>query len=125
MTIHIYHEESKPMSTPNAKHTPIPWEIDRTEKYYKPCIRMNGVITAWLPDNASGVMRPFSARVKETDDANAALIVKAVNCHQVLVDALYECLDALFNETADYPDSPWIKSVKDKARAALKQAEGE
>lgn len=34
----------------NAKHTPGPWEIDQSEKYYRPCIRKNGVIICFLPE---------------------------------------------------------------------------
>lgn len=55
--------------------------------------------------------------------ANARLIVRAVNGHQALVDALKQTLDALYNETSGQDDSHWITQVKTQAHEALRQAE--
>jgi len=94
--------------------TPVPWRYEPETKTVR-SVPSNYWIASM--DSWDGAVTPFN-------DANAALIVKAVNERGMLIEALKDCLDALYNETAGASDTPWIKSVKDKARAALKQAEG-
>jgi len=60
------------------RHTPGPWEIDRTKNYYKPCIRHNGTIVAYMADNGSGHVREADKVLAEaTDEINARLIAAA------------------------------------------------
>ena len=59
-----------------SKHTEGEWVVDRTEKYYRPCVRMNGMIMAYLPDTSIGLMTGKEHRQAE-DRANAALIAAA------------------------------------------------
>jgi len=64
-----------PKKPPPVTHSPGPWEIDRTKRYYKPCIRANGVIICWLADNGADAL--FPGNWTKLDAANARLIVAA------------------------------------------------
>lgn len=71
------------MST--AKHSPLPWEIDRNAKLSD----SDGEFVAFL---ASAVCRNPDGHTDEQGEANAALIVKSVNLHDELVAMLDEVL---------------------------------
>jgi hypothetical protein len=102
-------------TNPNTKHTPRWKAIDlRHQK--------NGQIQICDRDepflHVANVLasHPYCAE-------QAALIVKAVNCHAVLVDALITIRDSQWGEGESYPDR--LRDLQHQARAALKQAEGE
>lgn len=63
----------------------------------------------------------------EEMDANAALIVRAVNNHEALVEALAEFIEAFGNRGESTSLHVWdqrLKAARDKARAALASATG-
>lgn len=101
------------MST-QSKFTPGPWEIDRSGKYYKPCIRKNGVIIAHLADNSAGCVNP--AAFAEEDPANAHLIATAPEMYEALRDARL-CLIYEFGTSVYETNFP-------KIDAAIAKAEG-
>lgn len=61
------------MSTVAPTPTAGEWEIDRTGQYYPPCIRMNGVVVALLPDAGAHHMHPAPQRAEAR--ANAQLLL--------------------------------------------------
>jgi hypothetical protein len=67
-------------------YTKGPWEIDRTEKYYKPCIRHNGIVIALLARNDAALVMPENQQAE--DDANARLIAAAPEMYEALNVAL-------------------------------------
>jgi hypothetical protein len=67
------------MKTEDVTHTPLPWHADGR------CIQAQ--------DGNIGLLN--LARDDRTSEANAAFIVRAVNSHQALVDALEEATEAL------------------------------
>lgn len=72
------------------KHTPTPWQ-------YTPS--GHGALSLYGPDN-KGLWH--KDRTDDEQDANARLIVRAVNCHRKLVKALAGCVDVF----KDYGYSP-------------------
>lgn len=64
-----------------AKHTPIPWQQEHTKDK-----KVNSVDI--YANNGACIATVRSNHGYETREANAAFIVKAVNCHDQLVEAL-------------------------------------
>ena len=111
----------------NEKHTPTPWFWMADDDVRKPRIFANG-------DGADigklitevGNAEPWNDALDEWE-ANAALIVRAVNSHANLVAAL-KAIDAFWTE--DHPEGPDGKNhflaetnaIWRNARAALAQA---
>jgi len=62
-------------------------------------------------------------QARNTVDANAEFLIRAVNCHHELLAALKQTLDALYNETTK-SNSVWISTTKHMASAAIAKAEG-
>jgi hypothetical protein len=58
-------------------HTPEPWTLDTTKKYYKPCIRHNGVIVCLLTQAGPG-------KTEEEETGNRALMVAAPTMYATL-----------------------------------------
>lgn len=82
------------------QHSPLPW------------FTQDGGLNVFSPRSATNQRVPAVARcgnthgigdAGETDKANAAMIVKAVNNHQALVDALDACAEYIL-ETLDADD---------------------
>lgn len=62
-------------------HTPLPWECREDEDgHFEIVGDRQGLDITWIADSIGGL--------GEEEKANAEFIVKAVNCHQELVDAL-------------------------------------
>jgi hypothetical protein len=102
------------MSTP--KHTPLPWRADGPE-----VIGLDGngnyaghVATAWYSPGGPG---PDEAV------ANAALIVRAVNAHADLLEALETLVDEQ-NGPPLYRHAAGWEAAMNKARAAIAKARG-
>ena len=95
------------------EHTPTPWQVccatDDT------CGRYD--IDAWDTDESVTVASCHAQYEGHNSEANAKLKVRAVNSHQILIDALREML-----EPWDMGYLPEPQSA-DKARAALALAE--
>jgi hypothetical protein len=93
------------------KHTPTPWILDATPSH-APCsfiIRAKAEkCDAWAP------VATCSGSVATAE--NAALIVRAVNSHEALVDALRLCAAQLNEETLG-------GEALDKALAVIAKAE--
>lgn len=106
-------------------HSPLPWD-DASAYPYSHSVRIFArakyVATVGNSDDT-----------KEQTVANAAFIVKAVNCHEALVAALKDCSEVLarsagesYQQMQDLSDAElgrlWIATFK-KAQSALAQAE--
>lgn len=114
--------------TDKATHTPLPWERQTLETEYDPGVYIVGSNLGGLV----GAALPWPTEIESGDysrvEANAALIVQAVNSHHRLVEALeamisatgehdWNCsIGALYNCTCD------LHGAKERARAALKEA---
>lgn len=94
-----------------SQHTPTPWDICESENSNLVHIETS----LEHPTLAGEQIATVNKGNKETRLANAALIVKAVNNHQSLIDAL-ETL--LHSETVDRRDY-------EQAETTLKTAKGE
>lgn len=102
-----------------TKHTPTPWVYES-----------QGTSTGIYAKNAgygmdNNIVRVFDNPSKQIGEANAAFIVKAVNCHAELVKALKELMDAcykadLHEELSEFVDG----SLLDAAEKALAKAKG-
>lgn len=95
----------------NEKHTPCPWETDGVE--------ISGPRGEHIGSALDGLVGLDECA------ANAAFIVRAVNCHADLVAALRSIADKA-GEMADSPDTAqrglW-QGCAEEARAALATAE--
>lgn len=88
-------------------HTPPPWRVTR-----------NGSIIAGDDSDPVGVAEGSRYGTKEAE-ANAALIVRAVNHHDKLVSALRGLLD-----TTEMLGPPSLRAARDQAFHALAAIEG-
>jgi hypothetical protein len=90
-----------------------PWEIDRTKRYYRPCIRRNGRIVAYLADNSIGVDARFAQACVDQDEANARLLLNSPQ--------LFSCLSRLvaMNNCQYDRDTVDYRAVMTEAKAAL------
>ena len=77
-----------------TKHTPTPWIIN--------------------PQHTGGIFASFGERIGECGQANAEFIVKAVNSHDALVEALKEAVRIFerFPITTEEAGLPWYKLAK-------------
>lgn len=67
-----------------AQHTPTPWFNNGCQVEAK--TRLNTIICT---TGGNGVQ--YAAKTIEEAKSNAAFIVKAVNCHEIMLRALKEC----------------------------------
>lgn len=102
------------------EHTPIPWTDPR--HYTKP----DGVVYGIQSYGGSQPLRSIFLITEpdDTDEANAAFIVKAVNNHQKLLDALTGLLDQADETYPHFEDTRGMAN-RDQARAAIKEASKE
>ena len=105
------------------EHTPTPWQVccatDDT------CGRYD--IDAWDTDESVTVASCHAQYEGHNSEANAKLIVRAVNSHQILIDALREMLEPGEIGLDDLLELGYLPEPQSaaKARAALALAEGE
>lgn len=102
----------------SSKPIPAPWEIDRSKRYYAPCIRHNGLIVAILPDNSAGL-------VKQTDRIKAVIrddrTAKLLQASPDLLDAL-EMAEGFMSGFEDDEVQEGINDKLATIRAAIKLA---
>lgn len=112
----------KTLSHPPTRPTESPWEIDRTCRYYpRPCIRRNGIIIAWLPDNSAAAMEVTGARdrMRRQDAANANLLVSAPAL-LAACEAVAHQLEHGEASTGDDRDIAWCaRALREAIAAAL------
>ena len=95
-------------------HTNIPW----TAKGYD--VRAGGRMVAYTgPHHTPDDQYPKGCKLE--DEANAEFIVKAVNCH----DELVEALDFLVQAAETEPGMSIYRGRIEEARAVLAKAKGE
>lgn len=87
-----------------AEHTPLPWKVVPAPKGY--------VLIVDETDRKNIAQISTNSRTEAENEANAALIVRAVNAHEGLVKALEEIRDISLDPNA-----------RATAHAALKQSE--
>lgn len=104
------------MSAPKISATPIPWVVDQVNREYiaTMCDGVYEYIGKIDPGDFSSVRRPYDECA-----ANAAFIVRAVNCHDELVAALIGL--SMRDRTPHIHASPEVL----RARAAIAKATGE
>jgi|SRR3990172_608475 len=97
-----------------TKHTATPWVFseDRTMIY-----------TSGNAPFGYKVIKPNNDSREDEATANTAFIVRAVNSHEALVDALKRISNGEFSP--DLPNGECLLAMRNVARKALKQAEGE
>jgi hypothetical protein len=102
-------------------HTPTPW----TAKGYDVRAGQAGRMIAYTgPHHTPDDQYPKGCKLE--DEANAAFIVKAVNCHDELVEALENCLSAFETHYVAGEKLSDIYSARiERARAAIAKAKGE
>jgi hypothetical protein len=118
------------MTRDAGKHTPLPWAATTRQGSWD-----------WVIYSANfphlEICQPFHDDTEEnpTGEANAALIVRAVNAHEGLVKALKEIVSAFdcgalqmsspdVGGHDDIPAHPWHEEWLYLARSALKLSEG-
>lgn len=102
------------------KHTPL-------TLYAKKAFDDNGCITAPIYDANDKWMFSAYGSTKEEAEANAALIVKAVNNHEKLVEALRSTIEQYEHILLHDPSYKTVHSTRaalEEVKAALKEAEG-
>lgn len=96
-----------------TKHTPTPWQVTEGSQSAHCCFGNSIIGSDCSP--VCETITSFSGQ-DELEKANAAFIVRAVNSHDTLVDALKNARIALSG-----PKSPLLERID----AALAQAKGE
>jgi len=110
-------------NTPLDMHSPLPWKVTSSEAIKIADGKGN---TLALIAN----LRLTGRREWPEVEANAALIVKAVNLHQKLINQIIQmedCLGSLFEAgrivyTDSLQDAPYIAGHLEEARAILEEA---
>ena len=99
-----------------ATHTPLPWGIEQTNRrnWIGP-MRTDGAKVSEIVTSTDREGLIDSS--KDRNDANAALIVRAVNCHHEMLEALKTI--ASYPVARGYPDGPCIESEDMKEIKAI------
>lgn len=106
-------------SMTKARPTAGTWVVDRTEKYYRPCVRMNGFVICYLADNSEGVVAGKEV-VQAEDAANAQLIAAAPDLLVACEAALVPLKDAWAKQT----EGPDLWPIFEAMRNAVALAKG-
>lgn len=104
----------------NAKHTPTPWTFTNQTTDERPWC----VITIKDATDDVVIQREYHINDAQKEEANAAYIVKAVNCHEQLVKALKwaePLIAEWFNQKPHCQDTSGLSLI----RAALAAAEAQ
>lgn len=98
----------------SAEHTPVPWERDPSGMAIKSVYAS--------PTTDLSVLFPVLALGDgENKDANADLIVRAVNCHEELVDLVHE-LGSVVSEIRHPGETEDDKAVKRELQNLVQRA---
>jgi hypothetical protein len=109
---------------PKAAHTPTPWSVksELTRSASNEVVDADGLTVAECPRYGAGIVSDGRTAPWHHANANAAFIVRAVNCHEDLVRA---CDAFLAKCPTSNPDGssnlPMIESV----RRIIRDAKGE
>lgn len=104
-------------------NTPTPWKLGANGSAFVYALNANGVNRMWFAVQPGDTDE--KKRTPEPElEANAALIVRAVNSHQALIDALEHLVRLLAPVEAGELSVPGLATLNE-ARAALKLAKGE
>lgn len=95
-----------------GEHTPTPWAVDYLDKHGQRVVRSEHIEVCTCWHHCVGA-------IEKEMEANAALIVKAVNSHQALVDALRDVLSMLDQNNTAPGKFLYSQERIAKARAAL------
>ncbi len=118
------------------KHTPLPWTIEESQRvingHNHTLFQISsdyGADEEWSGTGVAVCMVPDEDKTTETIEmakANAELIVRAVNNHEKLVEAL-ELIASYGHESNSWPDGicPYGCDTPSIAEKALKAAKGE
>jgi hypothetical protein len=98
----------KQMNTTASTHSPLPWRVEEGNTIY-----CSAPGDSW----DQHVTEVESALRDESDDANARLIVSAVNSHSLLVEALTRLVNAVQPDNS--PVEPYFDEPLKQARALL------
>lgn len=115
-----------------SKHTPTPWDYVPSTEHHGPYITSefgSTICDCYVmshpgePSTANGGKSKPILFLHEMADPNAVLIVRAVNAHDALVDALTAACETLEKDASwdKKPHSVWYYGAK----TALKLAKGE
>ena len=101
---------------PEPQHTPTPWEavIKGSQIYIQN--REKGYTVA--------IIESCTDFVYSEDAANAALIVRAVNAHKMLLEALKDATRLVVECIPEDPEFPEFKKYKKDLLQAIAKAEG-
>lgn len=111
------HEDVKP-----TLHSPLPWNYwELGDRFGVSDSYDEGLI---LDDDVKNWNHPFAEQQK----ANAAFIVRAVNCHEEITDLLQQTL-LVINDIKEKDCTPvyyaWVSNMNKRIKAALARAKGE
>lgn len=115
---------SGPTDEPAPEHSPLPW---RTSPAHMGRIHIHAPLNAAESGPIAAVLNPFPAGTEgNAMEANAALIVRAVNSHDTLVEALEGLLNVARHSIACQKDHCvcGVSQAYGQARAALAAAKG-
>lgn len=109
-----------------AEHTPTPWKAGKGP---------NGEVEVWgrMRMNASPILMSLGVMEHDPREANAAFIVKAVNAHDALVEALtdiavYGCGMLSQPPAMNGPEEAWLRmriaAYERRAREVLAAVKG-
>lgn len=104
--------------TPAATHTPTPWKTTESIHDFKEGALWRIAIFADKAESGDKLPAEAMGSDRATAQANAAFIVKAVNCHGELLKAAHRAVNALAANGA-----PFCEAAKE-LRAAITKAEG-
>lgn len=106
----------------SGAHTPLPWAVTKAKPRK---VTSNGVLicTAVLRNFAT-IAQNKHGKGQDEAEANAALIVRAVNSHHALLEALEWALSELRGKTR-YDNPQQALNCFDLADAAIARAKGE
>jgi hypothetical protein len=93
-----------------GKHSPLPWAVDKQGLFTDP----DGIPIARAFDNPDSGAEEFG---DETSTANAAFIVRAVNCHEELVTAAHKALEEISRTPGAWFSAPMLRAAIAKSEA--------
>lgn len=113
---------AKEKTMTDTKHTPTPWNVSQTGSYFTEIRAESGrrIAETWV----QGQARSRDAAIKQayTNEANAAHIVKCVNLHDELVEALKNLHIAALQSTVNSLSNDYGSDALSESYALLKKA---
>lgn len=88
----------------STKHSPLPWRVGLSPAFGYPLL---------LTSEGYAITDEINGITLETADANAAHIVKCVNLHYDLVDAMQSLMEFWDHNTPVFPGSDQAERIKE------------